>query len=99
MSGDIAATTAKAAVKLWENLRSLLPPGLIQLAGGTNGNTYKFLKNNQIPDGIAFGSVARKLVQPLIKETSDNNKKIYENPEKMALAIKKAKTLLNPWKS
>ena len=99
MSGDIAATTAKAAVKLWENIRPLLPPGLIQLAGGTNGNTYKFLKRNQIPDGIAFGSVARKLVQPLIQETFDKNKKIYENPEKMALAIEKAKILLNPWKN
>ena len=99
MSGDIAATTAKAAVKLWENIRSLLPPGLIQLAGGTNGNTYKFLKRNQVPDGIAFGSVARKLVQPLIQETFDKNKKIYENPEKMALAIEKAKILLNPWKN
>ena len=98
MSGDIAATTAKAAIKLWENIRSLLPPGLIQLAGGTNGNTYKFLKDNQIPDGIAFGSVARKLVQPLIEDTSKKNKKIYENPEKMALAIKKAKILIAPWK-
>ena len=99
MSGDIAATTAKAAVKLWENIRPLLPPGLIQLAGGTNGSTYKFLKSNAIPDGIAFGSVARKLVQPLIQETFKNNKKIYENPEKMALAIEKAKILLNPWKN
>ena len=25
--------------------------------------------------------------------------KIYENPEKMALAIERAKTLLDPWKS
>ena len=98
MSGDIAATTAKAAVKLWENMQSLLPPGLIQLAGGTNGNTYKFLNKNHIPDGIAFGSVARKLVQPIIEDTFNSNQKIYENPEKMALAIEKAKTLLNPWK-
>ena len=99
MSGDIAATTAKAAVKLWETIHPILPPGLIQLAGGTNGNTYKFLDKNKIPDGIAFGSVARKIVQPLIEDTFRTNQKIYENPEKMALAIKKAKTLLNPWKS
>jgi len=98
MSGDIAATTAKAAVKLWENVKSILPPGLIQLAGGTNSFTYEFLKDNQIPDGIAFGSVARKLVQPLIEDTFKTNKKIYEDPEKMALAIEKAKILLNPWK-
>ncbi len=99
MSGDIAATTAKAAVKLWSNMQSLLPPGLIQLAGGTNGNTYKFLNKHQIPDGIAFGSVARKLVQPIIEDTFKLNQKIYENPEKMDLAIKKAKSLLNPWKN
>ena len=70
-----------------------------RLAGGTNGNTYKFLKKDKIPDGIAFGSVARKLVQPLIEETFKTNQKIYENPEKMAQAIEKAKTLLDPWKS
>ena len=98
MSGDIAPTAAKAAVKLWEMIHPLLPPGLIQLAGGTNGSTYKFLKNDEIPDGIAFGSVARKLVQPLIEDAFKSNKKIYENPEKMALAIRKAKILLEPWK-
>tara|TARA_B100000963_G_scaffold258123_1_gene226511 strand:+ start:820 stop:1815 length:996 start_codon:yes stop_codon:yes gene_type:complete len=99
MSGDIAASTAKAAVKLWEKMQPILPPGLIQLAGGTNGNTYNYLDKNKIPDGIAFGSVARKLVQPLIEDTFKTNQKIYENPEKMALAIAKAKTLLIPWKS
>ena len=98
MSGDISSSTAKAAVKLWGKMASLLPPGLIQLAGGTNGSTYKFLPKDKIPDGIAFGSVARKLVQPLIEETIQTNQKIYENPEKMALAIKTAKTLLTPWK-
>ena len=98
MSGDIASTTAKAAVKLWEKMQASLPPGLIQLAGGTNSSTYKFLKEDQIPDGIAFGSVARKLVQPFIAETFETNKKIYENPEIMAVAIKKAKFLLDPWK-
>ncbi len=99
MSGDIAPTAAKAAVKLWERIHPLLPPGLIQLAGGTNGSTYKFLKENEIPDGIAFGSVARKLVQPLIEDAFKSNKKIYETPDKMALAINKAKILLEPWKT
>ena len=99
MTGDIAPTAARAAVKLWEKINSLLPPGLIQLAGGTNGSTYKFLKNDQIPDGIAFGSVARKLVQPLIEDAFKSNKKIYETPEKMALAVEKAKILLEPWKA
>ena len=99
MSGDVGPTTAKAAVKLWEKMHSLLPPGLIQLAGGTNESTYKFLQDGHIPDGIAFGSVARKLVQPFIEDAFKANKKIYHTPENMALAIKEAKILLNPWKN
>ena len=98
MSGDLTPKTAKDAVQLWESMQSTLPPGLVQLAGGTNGNTHKILKNNQIPDGIAFGSIARKIMQPLIEDASKNNKKLYEYPEKMNLAIKKAKILLKPWK-
>jgi len=98
MSGDLAPTTGKDSVKLWEDIGSQLPPGLIQLAGGTNGKTHEFLKTNNFPDGIAFGSCARKLMQPLIEYADKNNKKLYEYPEKMTLAIKKAKNLLKPWK-
>ena len=98
MSGDLAPTTGKDTVKLWEKIGSQLPPGLIQLAGGTNGKTHEFLKINNFPDGIAFGSYARKIMQPLIEYADKNNKKLYEYPEKMALAIKKAKNLLKPWK-
>ena len=98
MSGDLAPTTAKAAINLLENMNGLLPPGLIQLAGGTNENTYKLIKNNIIPDGIAFGGVARKLVKPFIDHANKSNKKIYEIPEIMSIAVKKAKSLINPWK-
>ena len=98
MSGDLAPNTGKDTVKLWENIGSQLPPGLIQLAGGTNGKTHEFLKKSNSPDGIAFGSYARKIMQPLIEYADKNNKKLYEYPEKMALAIKKAKKLLEPWK-
>ena len=98
MSGDLAPTTGKDTVKLWENIGSQLPPGLIQLAGGTNGKTHEFLKINNYPDGIAFGSYARKIMQPLIEYAYKNNKKLYEYPEKMSLAIKIAKNLLKPWK-
>ena len=99
MSGDLAASATQAAVKLWEKMRNDLPPGLIQLAGGTNGNTYKLFNNDKLPDGIAFGGAARKLVQPIIEESFKENKKIYEDPEKMHLAIEKAKILINPWKT
>ena len=98
MSGDLAPTTGKDTVKLWEKIGSHLPPGLIQLAGGTNGKTHEFLKINNLPDGIAFGSYARKIMQPFIEYANQNNKKLYEYPDKMALAIKKARKLLKPWK-
>ena len=98
MSGDLAPFTGKDTVKLWNNIGSHLPPGLIQLAGGTNEKTHEFLKINNFPDGIAFGSSARKIMQPLINDANKNNKKLHEYPEKMALAIKKARKLLNPWK-
>ena len=98
MSGDLAPTAGRDTVKLWENIGSQLPPGLIQIAGGTNGKTHEFLKINNFPDGIAFGSYARKIMQPLIEYADKNNKKLYEYPEKMALAIKIAKNLLKPWK-
>ena len=78
MSGDLAPSTGKDTVKLWENIGSQLPPGLIQLAGGTNERTHEFLKVNNFPDGIAFGSSARKIMQPLIEYANKNNKKLYE---------------------
>ena len=99
MSGDLAPTTSRDAVKLFEKIGSDLPPGLIQLAGGTNEKTHEFLNSNNLPDGIAFGSAARKIMQPLIEFAHKNNKKLYEYPERMALAIKKAEKFLEPWKS
>ena len=60
MSGDLAPTTSKDTVKLFQRIGSDLPPRLIQLAGGTNEKTHEFLNSNNLPDGIAFGSSARK---------------------------------------
>ena len=99
MSGELAPSTSRDAVKLFEKIGSNLPPGLIQLAGGTNEKTHEFLKSNNLPDGIAFGSAARKIMQPLIEFAHKNNKKLYEYPEIIALAIKKAMKFLEPWKS
>lgn len=99
MSGDLAPTTSRDTVKLFEKIGSDLPPGLIQLAGGTNEKTHEFLNSNNLPDGIAFGSAARKIMQPFIEFAHKNNKKLYEYPEFMALAIKKAQKFLEPWKS
>jgi len=98
MSGDLAPTTSRDTVKLFESIGSDLPPGLIQLAGGTNEKTHEFLNSNNLPDGIAFGSSARKIMQPHIEFANKNNKRLYDYPERMALAIKKAQKFLEPWK-
>ena len=98
MSGDLAPNTGRDTVKLFEKIGTHLPPGLIQLAGGTNRKTHEFLKENNFPDGIAFGSSARKIMQPYVKFANENNKRLYEYPQIMSLAIRKARTLLNPWK-
>ena len=74
MSGDLAPSTSRDAIKLFEKIGSDLPPGLIQLAGGTNEKTHEFLNSNNLPDGIAFGSAARKIMQPLIEFAHENNK-------------------------
>ena len=99
MSGDLAPTTSRDAVKLFEKIGSDLPPGLIQLAGGTNEKTHELLNSNNLPDGIAFGSAARKIMQPFIEFAHKNNKRLYDYPERMALAITKAQKFLEPWKS
>jgi len=99
MSGDLAPATSRDTVNLFEKIGSDLPPGLIQLAGGTNEKTHEFLNSNNLPDGIAFGSAARKIMQPFIEFAHKNNKRIYEYPERMSLAIKKAEKFLEPWKS
>ena len=99
MSGDLAPSASRDAVKLFEKIGSDLPPGLIQLAGGTNEKTHEFLNSNNLPDGIAFGSAARKIMHPLIEFAHKNNKRLYEYPDKMSLAIKKAQKFLEPWKS
>ena len=99
MSGDLAPITSRDTVNLFERIGSDLPPGLIQLAGGTNEKTHELLNSNNLPDGIAFGSAARKIMQPLIEFAHKNNKKLYDYPEIMGLAIKKAQKFLKPWKS
>ena len=76
ISTDLAPTTSRDAVKLFEKIGSDLPPGLIQLAGRTNEKTHEFLKSNNLPNGIAFESLSRKMMQPLIESPHKNNKRL-----------------------
>ena len=60
---------------------------------------HELLNSNNLPDGIAFGRSARKIMQPHSDFYNKTNKRLYEYPELMALANKKAKKFLEPWKS
>ena len=64
MSGDLGKGTGKFAISLWQQIRSIAPPGPLQLAGGTNAQTINYLATNKGPAGVAFGGMARKLIQP-----------------------------------
>ncbi len=97
MSGDIGPGTARVALSLWKRLRPIAPPGPLQIAGGTNGQTIQFLDSSIKPEGIAFGGVARKLIQPLIMEAQAKNKKLTEWPDGWNKAVEIAKSLINPW--
>ena len=97
MSGDLGATTAKAAVSLLEQMYSISPPGPLQIAGGTNEQTIHYLKTNHRLSGIAFGGMARKLIQPFLIEAKAQNKKLIEWPDGWNQALKAAKNLINPW--
>ncbi len=99
MSGDIGAGVAKAAVALWQEMLPLAPPGPLQLAGGTNSQTIHYLPNGNRPAGIAFGGMARKVVQPWLIEAQKNQISLREWPAGWETALAQAKQLINPWLS
>jgi len=97
MSGDLGKATASISVALWQKIHPLAPPGPLQLAGGTNAETIKYLPNNNGPSGIAFGSMARKLIQPWLHQAETNQISLREWPEGWKASLKEAKQLINPW--
>ena len=97
MSGDIGAGSAKVAVDLWKKIRPLAPPGPLQLSGGTNEATIKHIPKFDGPAGIAFGGMARKIIQPWILKAHAKETTLREWPEGWNAALKEAKTLINPW--
>ncbi len=99
MSGDIGSGTAHFAVNLWETIRPFAPPGPLQLAGGTNFQTIKQIPINQGPAGVAFGGIARKLLQPLLLEAEARSMSLREWPEGWQKALIQAKKLVDPWLS
>ncbi len=97
MSGDVGAGTARAAVQLWRSMRSLAPPGPLQLAGGTNAATLEFLRPTERPAGIAFGGVARRLLMPVLDEAQTRGLALWQWPEGWKRALSLARPLVAPW--
>ena len=97
MSGDLGKATASISVTLWQKIHALAPPGPLQLAGGTNAETIKYLPKRNGPSGIAFGSMARKSIQPWIIKAETNQISLREWPEGWEAALLEAKQLIDPW--
>ena len=97
MSGDVGAGTARAAVKLLEQIRPWAPPGPLQLAGGTNASTLTLLDPASGAAGVAFGGVARSLLQPLLQEAERQGRPLRELPELRQRALELARGLVEPW--
>ena len=97
MSGDLGTGTAKVAVSLWEKIHPISPPGPLQLAGGTNEHTIRHLPQTKGPAGVAFGGMARKLIQPWLIEAQKKQISLKEWPEGWNASLKAAKELINPW--
>ncbi len=99
MSGDIGRGTSRIAINLWRKLHSKAPPGPLQLAGGTNSQTINHLEKDQRPNGIAFGGMARKLIQPYLLEAQARKISLREWPEGWSQALSQAENLIQPWLS
>lgn len=73
MSGDIGGGASRACLRLGQKVLDFALPGQIQLAGGTNDSTVEkaqaigLLKHPHFA-GIAYGSYARRLLQPILQQ-------------------------------
>ena len=99
MSGDVGAGTARTAVQLLAAIRAWAPPGPLQLAGGTNGHTAALLPANSGAAGVAFGGMARSLLQPLLVEAEAQGQSLRDSPALQDQALALATDLLAPWLS
>jgi hypothetical protein len=101
MSGDVGDGTAHAAVSLVQQRHRRLPPGPLQLAGGTNGSTLRLLQRRPhlatLCAGVAFGSVARRSLQPLLQEAQRRGLSLLAAPDLWPQALGLAQALVRPW--
>lgn len=101
MSGDVGDGTARAAVALAMALAPAAPPGPLQLAGGTNGHTLTVLQRQglagQAVAGVAFGGVARSLLQPLLHQAQQQGRSLLADGALWPQALAQARELVAPW--
>lgn len=102
MSGDVGAGTAHAAVQLLRRVLARLPPGPVQLAGGTNGGTLPLLERLAAAEaavvaGVAFGSVARVRLQELLRQAQGRGGRLLDQPDLRSEALALARELVGPW--
>jgi Fe-S-cluster-containing hydrogenase component 2 len=97
MSGDVGSGTARSAVKLLQELRAWAPPGPLQLAGGTNAHTLALLSPESGAAGVAFGGMARSLVQPLLLQAEAAGRTLRECPDLRQQAQEQISALITPW--
>ena len=102
MSGDVGAGTARSAVQLWRRIAPQLPPGPVQLAGGTNDHTLPLLQDLQNRAcagvaGVAFGSVARARLQPLLLQAQLRGGRLLDQADLLPEALAMATGLVEPW--
>lgn len=101
MSGDLGAGTAHAAVRLLADRLAALPPGPLQLAGGTNAGTLPLLERQPRLaarcGGAAFGGVARRSLQPLLLEAQRRGTSLLADTDLRWRALRQARQLVRPW--
>jgi Fe-S-cluster-containing hydrogenase component 2 len=99
MSGDLGSGTAHASVRLLQSIAPLAPPGPLQLAGGTNAHTLELVGRSAVPAvaGVAFGGVARSLLQPLLLEAQARGRRLLDDPQLQPRALAIARSLVEPW--
>lgn len=102
MRGDVGSGTAHAAVRLWQRLAPLAPPGPLQLAGGTNGHTHALARQlaSEVAAplaGVAFGGVSRSLLQPLLLRAQERGQRLLQADDLWPEALRLVRQLVDPW--
>ena len=102
MSGDVGAGTAHAAVGLLRRVAGRLPPGPVQLAGGTNDRTLPLVETlersaRDMVAGVAFGSAARARLQGLLLLAQERGGRLLDQADLLQEACGLAGDLVTPW--